>query len=295
MYFSLFIDEVNGLVRKGLIKKYRRSDGQIISLKGRLIFSKQIQQNLVHQERFYTRHEVYDYQHLHNQILLKALTVVSNVSSNSQILDRINRAKLDFPDIKEVGISNIHFDQLKSNRKTEPYNTAIRIAKMIILNYSPDIKHGGENMLALLFDMNKLWEEYVYRMLIRINSKDYSFNYQNSMRFWENNTIRPDIIVYKKRDDDIQITYIIDTKWKIVDVKHPSDEDLKQMFAYNIYWEASRSMLLYPKVSYQVENFGTFHKSIKSENKCKLGFVHVLNVDGLLDMNIGNEILKKLD
>ena len=295
LYFSLFLDEVNGLLRQGLIKKYRKNDGQVKALKGRLNFSQQIQQNLVHQERFYTCHEVYDYEHLHNQILLKALSVLSIVSNNPLILDRINRVKLDFPEINELEVTKTHFDQLRENRKTEPYKTAIKIAKMIILNYSPDIKSGGENMLALLFDMNKLWEEYVYRMLLRVKSKEYSVNFQNSKKFWENKTIRPDLVVERKLEGSKTEKYIIDTKWKIIDEKHPSDDDLKQMFAYNMYWEAGKSMLLYPRTNNYTETFGTFHKTLLPENKCKLGFVHILDDKGLLDMNIGVNILAKLD
>ena len=38
LYFSLFLDEVNGLLRRGLIKKYRKNNGQVKALKGRLNF-----------------------------------------------------------------------------------------------------------------------------------------------------------------------------------------------------------------------------------------------------------------
>lgn len=119
-------------------------------------FGKNIQQNLVRQERFYTTHQVYDYNHLVNQILYKALKVLKTISNNSFLIDTINRLLLDFPGVKELEINKTHFDKLIENRKTAPYNEAIKITKMILLNYSPDIKGGDENMLALLFDMNKL-------------------------------------------------------------------------------------------------------------------------------------------
>jgi 5-methylcytosine-specific restriction endonuclease McrBC regulatory subunit McrC len=56
---------------------------------------------------------------------------------------------------------------------------------MIILNYSPDLINGGEHMLALLFDMNKLWEEYVFRMLLRSKRDDILVSSQNKQKFWE--------------------------------------------------------------------------------------------------------------
>ncbi|MBK8516186.1 MAG: hypothetical protein IPL55_07805 [Saprospiraceae bacterium] len=140
LYFRIFLDEVNILIRQGLIKKYHKQEGNLAALKGRIIFAKQISQNLIHQERMYTEHQVYDHENLHNQILLKTLKVLTIVSNNPYILDRINRIKMDFPDIREIPITASHFDRLKENRKTKPYAEAIKIAKMIILNYAPVIR-----------------------------------------------------------------------------------------------------------------------------------------------------------
>ena len=295
LYFQIYLDEVSLLLRQGLIKKYHKNQDNLNALKGRLIFGKHIQNNLIHQERFYTEHQVYDHEHLHNQILLHALSVLSVVSNNTKIIDSINRLKLNFPDIKEIHITKTHFDQLRENRKTKPYSNALKVAKMIILNYSPDIKSGGENMLALLFDMNKLWEEYVYRMLLRKKEAGVTIGFQTSQKFWENKTVRPDIVISKLDTDGNTEKFIVDPKWKIIDSKNPSDNDLKQMFVYNLYWDADKSMLLYPKTYDQVEKFGLFHKGKTNDHMCKLGFINVLDKDGKLDMNIGEEILRKLD
>ncbi len=294
MYFEIFLDEVSGLLRKGLIKKYHNESSNTPALKGRIEFARNIQQNLIHKERFYTTHQVYDYEHVINQILLKALSILSKIVTNSNLKDRISRIKLDFPEIKEIQITKIHFDQLNESRKTIPYSEAIKIAKMIILNYSPDIKNGQENMLALLFDMNKLWEEYVYRMLQRNKPDNVSVDFQNSQKFWEGKTIRPDIVVTKRGNDKTE-TFVIDTKWKVIDYRNPSDDDLKQMYAYNIYWDSGKSMLLYPKIQEYPESFGTFHKGRVDGNACKLGFINVLDDAGKLDYGIGKVILEKLN
>ncbi len=293
LYFEIFLDEVAALIHRGLIKQYRNTSSNTLALKGRIDFAKNIQQNLIHQERFFTTHQVYDQEHVLNQILLKALNILDKIVVNPSIKDRIGRMKLDFPEIKEIQITKVHFEQIRESRKSIQYSEALKIAKMIILNYSPDIKNGQENMLALLFDMNKLWEEYVYRMLQKGKPENYKVEFQNSQRFWENKTIRPDIVVSKKEGDQEE-KYIIDTKWKIIDYRNPSDDDLKQMYAYNLYWNAGKSMLLYPKIQEYPENFGTFHKGRENGNACKIGFINVLDDTGKLDKNIGNEILKKL-
>jgi 5-methylcytosine-specific restriction enzyme subunit McrC len=293
LYFDIFLDEVSILLHKGLIKKYHYKSANSTALKGRILFNKQIQQNLIHQERFYTSHQVYDYEHLINQILLKALTILLKIVSNPNIKSRVSRIKLDFPEIKEIEITKLHFDKIKESRKSIPYKEALKIAKMIILNYSPDIRNGQENMLALLFDMNKLWEEYVFRMLQRHATADLEVSFQNYQRFWEGKTIRPDIVIKRRMGEALE-TFVVDTKWKIIDYRNPSDDDLKQMYAYNLYWDSGKSMLLYPKVQDYPESFGTFHKGRASGNTCKLGFVDVLDNEGRLDLNIGQAILEKL-
>ena len=293
LYFEIFLDEVAGLLKRGLIKKYRKNESNTLALKGRIVFNKHIQQNLIHQERFYNTHQVYDYENLVNQILLRALSILPKVTSNVAILQRVKKLKLDFPEIKEINIQKSHFDKVKETRKTVLYKEALKVSKMIILNYSPDIKHGQENMLALLFDMNKLWEEYVYRMIQRNKPENIEVNPQESQKFWETKTIRPDIVITKTEAGKNE-TFIIDTKWKIVEDYEPNDDDLKQMYAYNMYWNAEKSMLLYPQTGVMNETYGTFFKGREGENKCKLGFINVLDSDGKLDLGIGKKIIGKL-
>jgi 5-methylcytosine-specific restriction enzyme subunit McrC len=298
LYFEMYLDEVEKLLRTGLIKNYRKTSSNILALKGRLDFNKNIQQNLIHQERFYTNHQVYDYENIANQILLKGLSILSTVTNSSLLKDKISRLKLSFPEIKEIEIRKSHFDILKQNRKTVPYAGALQIAQMIILNYSPDIRSGQENMLTLLFDMNKLWEEYIYRMLMRSKKDNTTVNFQNKQKFWEGRTIRPDLVI-NRTEGGVSETYVIDTKWKVLDVKKPkpSDDDLKQIYAYNMYWNAKRSMLLYPNSKGIDEKFGNYWKGRESSeiNQCKVGFVNILDEDNFLNLDIGEEILAKLN
>ena len=218
---------------------------------------------------------------------------LDRISNNPLIRDRVARTKLDFPEIKEVKIDHASFNRVQESRKTRPYQQALKIAKMLILNYSPDIKTGGENMLALLFDMNKLWEEYIYRMMVREKPEGMNIQPQAKQSFWENKTIKPDIVV---QDENKNKTYVIDTKWKIIDQDKPGDDDLKQMYAYNMYWNAHKSMLLYPIAASSTieESFGKYHKGRESENLCKLGFISVMDENGNLKKGIGQEVLDKI-
>ena len=293
IYIHIFLDEIENLLRSGLIKKYRTTSGNLYAWKGRMDFGRNIQQNLIHQERFFTHHQVFDHEHLINQILLKALYILNSLAQNSSLKDRTMRNLLNFPEINQIQILPEHFNQIKESRKTKPYKKALEAAKMIILNFSPDIISGQENMLALLFDMNKLWEEYIFHMLLLTNFQGYNIIYQDGKNFWEKRKIKPDFVIEQTLGDDKTSIFLIDTKWRVPDNNEPTDDELKQMYAYNMYWEAESSLLLYPEVLPQNEVFGKFHKGRNSENSCKAAYVSIFNEDGTLNMEIGKVILEK--
>ena len=153
-------------------------------------------------------------------------------------------------------------------------------------------------MLALLFDMNQLWEEYIFRMLVRSKPENCKVSFQNSQVFWKtqtySKTIRPDLVITTTVNGKTE-NIVIDTKWKIIDYQNPADDDLKQMFAYNIYWNADKSMLLYPKTADSPEPWGSFLKGKEYAHHCKLGFVDVMdNVNKKLNYDIGIAIFNKL-
>lgn len=287
-YFELYLNEVERLVKKGMIKKYRKNQSNQNALKGKLLFSQNIQQNLVHKERFYCEHQVYDKNHLLHQILYKGLLVLKTFVNDS-LKDKLNRLLFEFQDIENINIQKKHFDKIIIDRKNHDYQKAIDIAKIIILNYSPSLNYGNENLLTLLFDMNALWEEYIFRILQKHKTDEMEVSCQNSDKFWENKRIRPDIVL--KTKDDI---FVIDTKWKIIEANNPSDDDLKQMFVYNLHWKAEKTLLLYPKTNQIDSNFGTFHFDNLGK-KCKLGFVDITNERTIKNNEIvANEILAKI-
>jgi 5-methylcytosine-specific restriction enzyme subunit McrC len=289
IYFELFLKEVQFLLHGGLAKKYRKQTGNVKALKGKLDFAGNIRHNLVHQERFYTTHQVYDVNHKLNQVLMCALDIVLQFSRGTRLNDLARRVAMDFPEINRIKVTEAMLDGIVLDRKTKSYEKALEVARLIILNYSPDIKSGQEKMLALLFDMNVLWEEYVLAMLKKeCRGTDIHVTGQESKRFWGSyKTIRPDIVL-KKGDE----TYIIDTKWKRPTNNQPSVEDLRQMYTYARFWNTEKVMLLYPGdhveskfVEYRNESFD------QKKHQCKVAFVSVVEGKGLYPM-IGREVLE---
>ncbi len=293
IYFDLYLQEIEYLIKRGLIKQYRIHRGNQLALKGKLIFAQNIQKNLVHKEQFYCQYQVYDKDHLIHHILFQALLVLNQLHIIKH-KDRLKKLLFEFDGVQPIKVTRKQLKTIALDRKSKVYRKALEMAKMLLLNYSPNISSGQQNMLALLFDMNKLWEEYIYKILNKYKPAGYLVSFQNSNIFWKNKTIRPDIVI----TDRDQNNFIIDAKWKIVTNNKPSDDDLKQMFAYNLLWKASKSMLLYPKVDQNDTSFGNFsYKHPETlNNQCKLGFVSVLDGNSMKSNHlIAKEIFEKWD
>jgi 5-methylcytosine-specific restriction enzyme subunit McrC len=283
LYFELFVNEVEQLIRQGLIKKYRKKEGNKTALKGALVFSQHITKNIVHKEKFYVRYTDYNKNHIEHQILFEALLAIQQLNSSSLLSDRIGRILLDFPIVNRIKVNVKTFSTLVTNRKTAPYKLALDIAELILLNYRPDIKSGSRNLLAIMFDMNVLWEEYVYRILKRYptyNDITYIVKGHQKKNFWSSDKItinlKPDVFIEgggKK--------FILDTKWKIVKNNRPDDHDVRQMFAYNHVWKSNQSILLYPGEETNDSRLGLFHPKLfintEIEHHCKVGFINVLD------------------
>jgi len=291
IYFEWFLNEVQILIHQGLIKQYYKETGNVKALKGKLEFAGHINKNLVHKERFYTTHQVYDKDHLIHQILGQALEIIATLSKGNYLYSKCKTVQLNFPEVKSIKANENIFTKIPKSRKTAPYENVLAIARLIILNYAPNVSSGSEKMLALLFDMNSLWEEYVLvRLKQACQGNGIEVYGQNSKGFWNGITIRPDIVLKKKIEGGQNKTLIIDTKWKNIDQSQPSTHDLRQMYVYNEFWSSKKALLLYPS---QVTSLHSklFIDFDDKRHSCSLGKISIFDKEGQLDKNLGIQIL----
>lgn len=165
------------------------------------------------------------------------------MNTNPDLVSRINILLLHFPELPNQKVTESTFDKLALNRKTIGYRKAIDIARLILMHYHPDLSKGKDDVLALMFDMNALWEQFVLVSLRK--NKHFKVSSQSSKGFWKSEagrvrSIRPDIVISTEKGN-----FVLDTKWKLTSGQ-PAMVDIRQMYAYHHYFEAVKVALLYP-------------------------------------------------
>lgn len=241
IFYRYYLSLVQDLIKSGLIKSYRHEESNRTALKGKLLFSKQITKNLIHQEKFYTDASVYNRDSLLNQVILKALRIISTCPS---IFNDAKSILECFEDIQDIVPKKINWEKVelfKKERKTEKYQYALSFAELIIKGTNPDLNYGYYSVTGIMFDMNALFEKYVaQRMSHFFPNKIFA---QKGRRFWETRLAIPDILYKKNTKENI----IFDTKWKKLTNKNDiSSGDIYQQYVYCKLFTAKKAFLIYP-------------------------------------------------
>ena len=260
LYIAHFLTLVEDLIRRGLVRRYRTVVGNRTTFKGRLLCPGHIRANLARPDRFYVAHQEYDHEHLINRVLATALDAIASLALPHGLRAYHRRVRLSFPDVCPIAdIDGRHFDRIVLTRRSAHYRAAIDLARLIVLNYAPDVSTGAEHLLAVMFDMNVLFEQFVGTMARRLQLPGVNVRRQVVRSFSRSDErvriIKPDLLVDRPPAPPL----VIDTKWKVPSSGQPSSPDLKQMYVYNQYFDALRCVLLYPRPTGQTRRAESAH------------------------------------
>jgi 5-methylcytosine-specific restriction enzyme subunit McrC len=297
LYLESFITEVERLNHAGLAKKYRLRESNLNKVKGRILFSQHLRRNLFHQERMFTAHQTYDRDNVFNQILKRALDIIKDLAVQPSISSRATLLGLAFENVSDVRVTANTFILLQLNRNIQRYYRALQLARLIILNYAPDLRGGDNNVVAILFEMNELFERFILANLHRAQDKFIGkkivVHVQLSKNFWGHKSIRPDVMIKAQSEQGIE-QFIVDTKWKIPASNLPSDEDLKQIYVYNLQFGSARGLLVYPRADAdQIEIRNSYAGALSSSvsHSCETCFVDLFGPDRKIRNDIGSQML----
>ena len=243
IFISMFLSELEALVKRGIKSDYVPLEDNLNFLKGKLNINEQIKRNSIHKERFYVGYREFLSDIKINRIIKTTLKFLYKKSNSSKNQQKIRELLFIFDEVLECDDYKNFFAKLVINRQVKHYEQTLLWCKIFLLNNSFTPHKGDDLGFALLFDMNALFESYVGNFIkksfpgtILQHSEKHLVEDPKSFK------LRPDIFLEGK--------FIADTKWKIISSRDDiSQADLYQLYAYGKKHPCDGKLhLIYPKI-----------------------------------------------
>lgn len=281
IFIRMFIDEVFGIVKRGLRSGYESIQANEQFFKGKLLFNKQVKYNYVHNERSYVEYDEFNLNRAENKLIKSTLSFLYKTTSSSKNKNDIKILLNSFSEVELSTDYDSDFASVKNDRYTKDYIYALLWSRVFLQGKSFTAFSGSEVAIALLFPMELLFESYIAAKLRKLlNSDEYSISTQDKTFYLFDAPkpefqMKPDIVVKSRSDNSV---FIIDTKWKLLSdnkANHGiSQADMYQMYAYQKKYNAENVTLIYPKTD--KVNSDEFEYS-SSDAIVKVRFVDLFN------------------
>lgn len=284
IFIHLFIEEVEKIIKKGLIYRYVDKNENFNVFKGKLDINNHIKYNFSHKEKFFMKFDEFSVDSLENITIKLTIQKLKKISVNLKNKENLNKIGHYFENVSILDGSIENLKYLTFDRMNDYYKNAIQWAKIFLNNQSSSIfSTNNREIPSILFPMETIFENYIANKLVNI-IQEKSYNQlaikvqDNSCSIFssislnnvkiDNNIlrIRPDIVIKNK---DAKEIFILDTKWKILnkldDKFKISTEDVYQMLAYvKTYSDRNknkyickRAYLIYPATNMNQSTFFT--------------------------------------
>lgn len=187
-----FLRIIHEIVRKGLKKSYYRVEQNLYSkVKGRILVGQTIKQNLLKNKPLntYCTFDEFGVNGLENRLLKKALVFIRRYlptlkipHSEKYTTEMLNYIMPAFDFVsEEVNLNDIKHS--KTNAFYKEYEDGIRLAKLILKRFGYNITNTQQTSILtppFWIDMSKLFELYVWGLLIPKYGSEVIFQFQSS-------------------------------------------------------------------------------------------------------------------
>lgn len=258
-------------------KKYVREEDNLNYLKGKIKFTENIRYNCVNQSKFYCEYDEFSKNNILNQLFLFVSTCLYNISNDSYNKKTLKFIINYYSDIKLVRFNRFTAEKINLSRNQKLFKKPFNLAKMFIEKTSVDLSKNKFENITLIWDMNKLFEEFVFEIMKKFEGElGCKLVAQKGRRLLKNDTSKKrntfvDIMVEKGYGDELE-RIVLDTKYKkFVSSDDFSNADVFQVSTYCLLHNADKAVLIYPRWNKEVPNVPSF-KLNTDEKDIKINF-----------------------
>ena len=238
-------------------KRYVREEENLNYLKGKIKFSENIRYNCTNQAKFYCEYDEFSENNFLNQLFLFVSTCLYNISNSSYNKKTLKFIINYYSDISFVRFDKFKVRKIKLTRNQELFKKPFKFAKMFVEQTSVDLSKNKFENITLVWDMNKLFEEFIFELIKRKIPECEAIAQKPKRLLKRKNVTRRDtkvdILVQKPK-------VIIDTKYKkFKNFEDISSADIYQVTTYCLLHKYHRAILIYPQFENEEPDIKNYH------------------------------------
>ena len=254
VFIQMYLNEVQELLKKGLKSDYLTIEGNLTFFKGKFLINQHLKHNIIRKDRFYMAYDEFHINRPENRLIKTTLLKLNKISSNGKNQLLAKRLLAEFEMVNQSTNIDKDFSLVKKDRNAQAYQSLMTWSQVFLKNKSFSTFKGTENVNALLFPMEKIFESYISKQLKNISSNysGYKIETQKQTQYLFDEPrkfrLKPDIYISMNSNP----YKVLDIKWKKLntDFKNNygiSQSDMYQMYAYAYKYNVEDIVLIYPK------------------------------------------------
>ncbi len=243
-----FLRELTELTRRGLRFDYLNTEDECHYLRGQLDINRQLRQTPDKATRFHVRYAEFSPQRLENRLLRSALDAAAKHCQDSGNWRLANTLRLQLEDIEPHPQPLRDLPRWDTGKQLTAYRAVKPWCQLILESLNPNFQQGQRQGIALLFPMERLYEQYLEHCLRKQLQADYALKAQASSQYLLTHCpigsqqsqrwfqLKPDFLIQQNN----RTHCVLDAKWKLLDASKDTGQDkynikqadLYQMLAY---------------------------------------------------------------
>ena len=256
VFIRHFCEELFAQLRKGALLRYVHREDNLPVLRGRLLIDRQLKLNSGHQGRLYCTFDELVEDNMYNQYIKCALRVVHGQARSLAAKRPATELLYRFDGVRDRRPEECRGWKLPARRDAKRFESVFRQCGWFLRGLGQDVAAGEKRSLSVLFNMNRLFEEFIVAKLNKeVRGRGLRVRAQGPQRYLAREADGPDRFLMKPDitflDSGGRVLAVLDTKWKVLDSDADkygiSQGDLYQMVAYGTRYQCPNLTLIYPK------------------------------------------------
>lgn len=235
-----FLDQVAVVVRRGIARSYVQREGNLSQLRGKILVRENIRHNATNAARFYCEYEEFMADRPINRLIKSGLTITAALTRVPRSQQLCRELLGWFDEVRLPRDWRLEERQIRWDRNVRHYRKAMPPCRMLHERLNPLTRAGANRAIAMLFPMERVFEDYVGACLRR-QFRDCRVETQKQGRYLVDNhngrpifALRPDFVLTWNAQ-----AIVADAKWKLIDAHDRANKygisqaDMYQLHAYS--------------------------------------------------------------